>query len=85
MNITPKIIDILTKITNDNDASIEIKIDKTLGLAITMYWNQFGQRCGYRNVLSNELTHQTNIQDEIILDKMFKAIEFEVGRLNYEN
>lgn len=87
MIITPAILTELEQITQDKQTtSIEVRLDR-FGINITMYWNQFGQKRGYRNVISQDMLHQKEFPNiwEFTLDKMFKAVEFEVGRLNYEN
>lgn len=74
----------LHRLTKDDNCYYTLKLNPTTrAFKITFYWKQFNEVRGFRQEVSETLLEQSDAHEHIKRD-IYKAIEYEVGRLNYE-
>lgn len=81
---TNRLLTILVDITKDVNAEVLIST-KYYNIEITMYWNQLSKTRAFRHSISRQMLEQENISVDFIFERMFKSIQYEIGRIDYEN
>lgn len=75
----------LISISGDQNAKALSKIATGDRLEITLYWNQFGEKYALQKSISRGMLSKYSGALEYFISDIFKEVEYEVGRINYEN